>query len=1410
MRRAKRNGPRALLACLALSAALALPAAADWGPDMPYKWVQHPDLSPMGIDVDATEPYLLADDFECTLPGPIIEFHVWGSWLDDYLPGGDPHNVIFTLSIHKDIPADESPTGYSMPGEVLWVRTFQPGEFVAMIWEEGINEGWMMPPEQYWFPADHICWLYNFYIDPTEAFVQQGSPDEPVIYWLDVQARPFDPGARFGWKTSLDHWNDDAVWGEGIEPYVGPWGELIYPPGHEMMGQSIDLAFVVTGEEGPSDWGDAPDPTYPTLAASNGAYHWIVPGYYLGAGIDQDLDGQPDPNALGDDNDGNDDEDGVVFLTPLIAGQNATMDVTASAQGFLDAWLDADANGDWSEAYDHILLAYPLNPGVNTITFTVPTSPAGTMNMITFMRFRFSSAGNLAFDGQSADGEVEDYEVFVESPEAFDFGDAPDPTYPTLLASNGAHHVIVQGFHLGAAIDGEPDGQPHPYAWGDDNNGIDDEDGLTFLAPFILGQPTSIDVIASAGGLLDLYLDVDANGDWFDSYDQVLVAYPLNPGSNVIYFMVPPSPGSPSDYTSYLRLRFSSIGGLPCDGPAPDGEVEDYELELQQPEDSDWGDAPDPTYPTMSWNNGARHFVVPGFYLGAGVDTEHDGQPLPNAMGDDNDGNDDEDGVVFLTPLIAGQSATMDVTASVPGLLDAWLDADDDGDWNEAYDQVLFAYPLNPGVNTIVFMVPASPTGMVNMATIMRFRFSSVGGLSFDGPAPDGEVEDHEVFIEEPTEEFDWGDAPDPTYPTYAVNNGAVHRILQGYFLGASVDPEPNGQPDGSATGDDNDGNDDEDGVLFGTAWIPGQPTSISVTATAPGVLNIWVDWYYNGDWNDAGDHIIVDLPVAAGPNGVSFTVPAGTTPNIDTFMRVRFSTLSGLNYDGMAPDGEVEDYKVHIDEPAVEWKWEQEPDLSIFGIDVDCTEPWILADDFPCTATGPITTIDVFGSWLFDELPDGVPFAVEFTLSFHEDIPAALNPDGYSMPGHVLWLQHFPAGAFEVEPVAQGIEEGWLTPPADYMFPADWTCWRYRFQLQGIEELFYQLGTPDHPVVYWLDVQARPLAPGVRFGWKTSMMHWNDDAVWAMGAEPYPGPWDELIYPPGHEWQGESIDLAYRLFGPPYAVDLDFGDAPDPTYPTLLAHNGARHRIVPGVFMGPSTGVPGIDAEPDGQPDPNAMGDDLNGIDDENGVTFMSVISPGGSCVVNVEVSVNGYLWLWIDMAGDGSFAEPGDRMFGQLNLTAGLHSIGFPVPETGVMAHPSFARFRFCTLPLMMLGPDGPAPDGEVEDHSVWIEDDLTGVDDLTPESFGLHQNSPNPFNPKTTLRYDVPAGGGDVQIEVFDVSGRLVRVLLDGFQPAGSHAVAWDGRDVSGRIQPSGVYFARLRAPDTVQIRRMVLLQ
>ncbi len=724
------------LIVLAVILSFAVPAAADWDPSQPAKWVQLPDLAFTGIDVNTCDPYyILADDFECTTTGPITDIHIWGSWYHDVLPfGGDPYGVDFILSIHDDIPAEQSPTGYSMPGNLLWIEAFSgsAGEFVAQIWAQDINEGWMDPPAAYEFPGDHVCWQYNFFIDEAMAFIQQGTPSNPKVYWLDVQAVSHDQAAWFGWKTSLEHWNDDAVWGDGPEPYEGPWYELIYPDGHLYEGQSIDLAFVITTteEQDEFDWGDAPDPSYPTYAASNGANHLIVAGMFMGAGVDGEADGQPDPNALGDDNDGIDDEDGVNFPTPFM--------------------------------------------------------PGGTTNV--------------------------------------------------------------------------------------------------------------------------------------------------------------------------------------------------------------------------------------------------------------------------------------DITTSVGGLVDAWIDWNGDGSWTG--EQVLANYP-HPG----------------------------------------------------------------------------------------------------------------------GTVTIP-------------------------------------------------IGVPASAVPGLTTFARFRFSSIGGLSEFGAAPDGEVEDYEVYITEAEV-WKWIQRPDLDVTGIDVNATLPSILADDWQCTEPGRVDEIHVWGSWLGDYLPDGGnPLGVKFTLSIHADIPAD-PPDFYSRPGDVLWVREFNPGQFVAVPWAEQIEEGWLNPPDVYTFPADWTCWHYIFNMPP-GEAFHQVGTPDEPVVYWLDLQAEPFDVDAFFGWKTTTDHWNDDAVWGTGSEPYMGPWYELVYPYGHQWELASIDLAF-------ALRSNYG-----------------------------------------------------------------------------------------------------------------------------------------------------------------------TGVDQTIPERSGLHQNIPNPFNPNTTIQYEVPAGGCDVSIEVYDVRGRMVRNLVNGFEPEGRREVVWDGRDDGGHELSSGVYFYKLVTPETEMTKKMLLVK
>jgi len=162
----------------------------------------------------------------------------------------------------------------------------------------------------------------------------------------------------------------------------------------------------------------------------------------------------------------------------------------------------------------------------------------------------------------------------------------------------------------------------------------------------------------------------------------------------------------------------------------------------------DFGDAPDPGYPTLL-PLGANHLIVPSLFLGYIVDPETDGLPHPFAIGDDLDGTNDEDGIKFLNSLVPGQMANLEIQVTGNGFLNGWIDFDGNGSWAEPDNQIMFAYPVVPGLNLFSFLV--QPTAVPG-ATFARFRLSSAQGLSYDGTAPDGEVEDYRVFIHQPVD----------------------------------------------------------------------------------------------------------------------------------------------------------------------------------------------------------------------------------------------------------------------------------------------------------------------------------------------------------------------------------------------------------------------------------------------------------------------------------------------------------------------------------------------------------------------------------------------------------------------------------------------------------------------------------
>ncbi|MBX3437403.1 MAG: hypothetical protein KF861_07940, partial [Planctomycetaceae bacterium] len=171
----------------------------------------------------------------------------------------------------------------------------------------------------------------------------------------------------------------------------------------------------------------------------------------------------------------------------------------------------------------------------------------------------------------------------VLAPVTFDFGDAPTAaqsglaaSYPTTLAANGAQHVVTGNtLRLGTTRDTENNGQPTAAANGDGA----DEDGIV-MGDLALG--TTVGVVVTANGVtttafLNAWIDFNRDGDWDDPGEQVFIDQPIVNGTNHLAIVVP---SFAHEGMTFARFRLTQTVGYFYVGLAPDGEVEDYQLNI--------------------------------------------------------------------------------------------------------------------------------------------------------------------------------------------------------------------------------------------------------------------------------------------------------------------------------------------------------------------------------------------------------------------------------------------------------------------------------------------------------------------------------------------------------------------------------------------------------------------------------------------------------------------------------------------------------------------------------------------------------------------------------------------------------------------------------------------------------------
>ncbi|MBN1361571.1 MAG: LamG domain-containing protein [Sedimentisphaerales bacterium] len=660
-----------------------------------------------------------------------------------------------------------------------------------------------------------------------------------------------------------------------------------------------------------------------------------------------------------------------------------------------------------------------------------------------------------------------------------DFGDAPDPKYPTLLASNSARHTVVPGVYLGNDVDTDPDGQPDATATGDDNDGTDDEDGVAFVSVPVQGDAAAVEVIASTTGALNAWVDFNSDGDWNDRGEQVFVDETLSPGVNTLAFVVPDDavPGQ-----TFSRWRFSSIRGLGVTGAAPDGEVEDHVLRIEMA-----GAPGQPPVEHLKWSQppiertpGSNAPVFCGW-----DEPSYTSKPFQSSISSWRMVADD-----FRCP------------GSLPVASVHWWGSYQDWEGREAPN-------IRPQSWRIGFWS--------NIPADSRYPFSRPGDLLWVVNASTDRVSEQRVG----TDTFP-GEKPDTAFE---------------YLL--KLEPQEYFQPgEYKVTGAD-------EGIFWVsiTAVYTGSPTPSYVWGwkTRP---EPWMDGAVTFDLRRD------DLRAGITPD------PATVAPLTNSLVCERldmYDMAFELDTDPLyvkweQPFTGLRDWPHYEDEESVATgssgagasKWLQNPDLTRTGMDVDMTKDapptWpaqLCGDDFECTTSGPITGITIWGSWYHDLLSSGSPENVAFTLSIREDIPASRSSTGYSMPGRVLWRKQFARGTFTVQ--SQDAATQSYYSPGNLTFDPEnhRMVYKYMFDIEP-KDAFRQTGTAKDPVTYWLCAQASlvhsPGSVATRLGWKSSLDHWNDAAVWANAQEPFDGTWQKLTYPKGHSLSTRSVDLAFEI----------------------------------------------------------------------------------------------------------------------------------------------------------------------------------------------------------------------------------------------------------------------------------------
>jgi len=199
-------------------------------------------------------------------------------------------------------------------------------------------------------------------------------------------------------------------------------------------------------------------------------------------------------------------------------------------------------------------------------------------------------------------------------------------------------------------------------------------------------------------------------------------------------------------------------------------------------------------------------------------------------------------------------------------------------------------------------------------------------------------------------------------------------------------------------------------------------------------------------------------------------------------------------------------------------------------GWDVNFMDPKVLADDWTCSQTGPVTDLHFWLSARWDN--EGLAFQIDnIHVSFHED--DRTNPD-FSQPGRLIRSYDFGPDMFQMRNWHETGQQGWFDPNTGEFEPANhYQIWQVN--IPRIPDPFRQ----EEDKIYWVDLSVKASGdPGInppQLGWKTTLKPWEDVAVWGdVLAAGGPIVWEPLYGP-----TGERLDLAFVITPEPATLAL-------------------------------------------------------------------------------------------------------------------------------------------------------------------------------------------------------------------------------------------------------------------------------